>query len=287
MKNGIRPDFVLFLAIPLLLLGACERSPILFDPDYFDIELEFVTIPAGVFRFGLYDSEYSLDYDYQILKYPVTVAQYAHYLNEGLKSEQVWLADTLVWGHYAGDAHWPEADVELYEIGQPGGTIVFRDGRFQIRSDRALHPVVWVSWYGAKLFADFYACRLPYEEEWEKAAHGNSTRDYPWGDQIDGRYANFLDSGDPFDNGTTPVDFYRGQRQGSFQTIDAASPYGVYDMAGNVWEWTDGFAGSSEYHIIKGGSYNSATRRLRCHDKSLHLPYEKHPDFGFRLARLP
>jgi len=288
MKAANRFRISLFLAfLALFSFETCEPATILFDPEHFDIDLDFVTIPAGAFRFGLYDSKYSLDYDYEILKYPVTVAQYAHYLNEGLKSETVWLVDSLIWGHYSGDEHWPAADVALYEIRQPDAAIIFRDGSFQIRSDWAYHPVVWVTWYGAKLFADFYSCRLPHEEEWEKAARANSTRDYPWGDEIDGHYANFLDSGDPFDNGTTPVDFYNGRRQGSFQTIDAASPYGVYDMAGNVWEWTDGFAGTSVYHIIKGGSFNNAIRRLRSHDKSLHFPYEKHADFGFRLARLP
>src|SRR5262249_51332862 len=93
------------------------------------------------------------------------------------------------------------------------------------------HPVVSVSWNDVLAYARWLAqitgerWRLPSEAEWEKAARGIDGRRYPWGDEFDQARAN---TGDEDGQGTTPVGSYPG----------GASPYGVQDMAGNVWEWT-------------------------------------------------
>ena len=93
------------------------------------------------------------------------------------------------------------------------------------------HPVVNINWFHADEYCKWLGGRLPTEAEWEKAARGTDRRIYPWGATPDPNRANYLNSGDPFDNGTAPVAYYREGNS------DGRSPYGVSDMAGNVWEW--------------------------------------------------
>ena len=98
---------------------------------------------------------------------------------------------------------------------------VYRSGTNDIQS-------AWVRW-------DVNGYRLPTECEWEKAARGGLvSRTFPWGDTIDGSMANFVNSGDIYDNGTTPVGYYNGSQLPAGK--DMANGYGLYDMAGNLWE---------------------------------------------------
>lgn len=100
------------------------------------------------------------------------------------------------------------------------------------------HPVVQVSWEDAIAYAKWVSGTLPTEAQWEKAARGTDARKFPWGNEFNGAYLNYGDSLCPvkrwcdldFNDGyafTSPVGHYP----------EGASPYGVLDMAGNVWEW--------------------------------------------------
>ncbi len=122
----------------------------------------------------------------------------------------------------------------------------WRDGSF--RPGQADHPVVWVSLEDAQAYAAWANKRLPTEPEWQKAAQGSDGRAWPWGHQFVAAYAN-VDS-----DGTQPVGTYP----------EGASPFGVLDMTGNVWEWTDSHEtdGYHNYSWLRGGSYFHAKGSL-------------------------
>lgn len=143
---------------------------------------------------------------------------------------------------------------------------------------RAEHPVVMVSHGDAVAYAAWLSrrtgkrWRLPSEEEWEKAARGVDGRRFPWGDGFDAGKLNSHDLG-PFD--TLPVGLFPG----------GASPFGMLDAAGQVFEWTATAAGPGRY-IVKGGSWDDrgcgVCRPAARHSRPEHV---KHILIGFRLVR--
>lgn len=107
------------------------------------------------------------------------------------------------------------------------------------------HPVVWVDLDDARAYAKWAGKRLPTEEEWQYAAQGNDGREWPWGAKMEPGRCNDGASG-----ATTPVDAFPEGR----------SPFGCFDLCGNVWQWTESERsdGRTRFAMIRGGSYFEA-----------------------------
>ena len=144
------------------------------------------------------------------------------------------------------------------------------------------YPVVMVNWNDANSYCEWAGRRLPSEAEWEKAARGGlEGKLYPWGDETP-VCEQGADNGANFD-GNAECNSQDPEMVKSF----APNGYGVYDMAGNVWEWVvDWYIGadSEERRIMRGGSWNFSSRYLRTSFRGSGLPTVTSPDVGFRCA---
>ena len=263
------------------------------DPD------AWVRIPAGAFLFGLHNERVVLEQAYEIMVTPVTNAQWAAFLNQGLANGTLTLDDTGVWVQYPGEPfqggkHEEEIGPGAY-LAYPrdavGAKVVYADGRFTVRAGFENHPATYVTWFGAWAYCRAVGGRLPFEAEWEKAARGTDGRPYPWGWEITRAHANYYKSRDPFEaywgglGETTPVGFYNGGTYLGFQTEDAASPYGVYDMAGNVWEWVADDIEETHQRILKGGSFTDYEIDARATWRNFAPPDFAGPTVGARCVR--
>jgi hypothetical protein len=145
----------------------------------------------------------------------------------------------------------------------------WKQGRYPLgKSD---HPVTGVGYYEAKGYAQNMNKRLPTEKEWERAAVASRNWGYPWGKKFDKSKCNTIES---MISETTPVTQYPS----------GASPYGVKDMVGNVWEWVDTWAREGEKKV-KGGSYKYDQYAARVTNSENHGISSGRPyDVGFRCV---
>jgi formylglycine-generating enzyme required for sulfatase activity len=293
------------LAMTLLLLAACGtvdlNAPVPVYATGMDPE-SWSLVPAGEFLAGQEDEPTTIDYNYEIMVTDVTVGQYVAFLNEALADGTLHSDAERVVGFYPGDEfrgakHELEigpADYIFVPLDDPASRFAFDGTTFSVKSGWEDHPMTNVSWFGAWGYCGYYGGRLPTELEWEKAARGSEdNRPFPWGEAIARENANFYASRDPFEDmgsfgsRTSPVGFYNGRTYNGYATLDSASPYGLYDMAGDVWQWVGDITPGFSDRFMRGGSKDTYDMDLRIWVRNSATPTYFGPGTGFRCVRIP
>jgi formylglycine-generating enzyme required for sulfatase activity len=288
-----------------------------FDPEGDDDELPVHAVLLDSFFMG---------------KYEITNQQYCDYLNDANSLGQIKVDGGVVYAASDSGNSFPYCSTSSAPTGPPDygeySQIDYSAGVFSVNikdgtTDMSEHPMVTVSWYGAAAYCNWrssaegyescynlstweydfskHGYRLPTEAEWEYAARGGQHSPY-YNDSIDGSKANYWASGDPYETGdypwTTPVGYYDGSQipAGS----DMANGYGLYDVAGNVWEWCNDWYGenyydvspydnpegpaSSIYRVMRGGSWNYGASSCRVADRFYYNPGYRGSGEGFRIV---
>ena len=300
-------------------------------------DIVWCEIPAGPFlmgsdkaRDGAADSDEQPQHEvtlplYYISRYPVTVAQFDAFVQAG------GYVEARYWPEARAAQRWQAAGIRGYADDEPRRAPVDYGAPFTLPN----HPVVGVTWYEALAFCRWlgevlrgtssklrvwqvgevgvldlvsgtFDVHLPSEPEWEKAARGgleipwgeagiqrenpDPARRYPWGQKPEPERANFDE---------TRIE--ASSTVGCFP--DGASPYGVEDLSGNVWEWTrsnwknypyrmddgreDLTASDFTSRVVRGGAFNSSGRALRCAYRNGWFPYRRGVAQGFRVVLSP
>ncbi len=313
-----------------------DSRPEVMEPE----AMSFCPIPAGAFWMGSSDEDemaygdekplhqVELAYDYWLARYPVTNTQFAAFVEAGGYREPRY------WPEARAAGVWQEGRIRCYSFWFEGGDVKHvqeeTDGPHDFGPPFNLpnHPAVGVSWYGALAYCRWLSerlqqvaprraaqgrldralwqgladgqltVRLPTEAEWEKAARGTDRRRYPWGREPDPERANYADTGI---GAPGPVGAFSG----------GVGPYGLEEMSGTVWEWTqtlwgedwenpafkypyepadgreDLTAGSGVLRVVRGGAFDNDGNNVRCAIRHGDNPDNRNLNGGFRIVVSP
>ena len=269
------------------------------------LKIEWCDVPAGPFTMGNSDDpnawederpqhEQAIDYLFKVSRFPITNGQYSVFVNEGGYSHAPY------WREAEAGGVWKAGMIESRYENKP------RNQPFDLGEPFGLpnHPVVGVTWYEALAFTRWltdymqangclpegWCVALPSEAEWEKGARDSDGREYPWGRELTPNHANYEKTG--IDTSSAVGCFPLG-----------ASPYGVEEMSGNVWEWTrsvwanypygpnDGRerldAGDDVARVLRGGSFLDRDQFVRCGARYRFSPHRRYWNLGFRVDLSP
>jgi formylglycine-generating enzyme required for sulfatase activity len=246
-------------------------------------ESEMILIPAGPFLMGsprrdgmrtdVEPEQFEMNiYGYTIGKYPVTVGEYRTFIESGGYQQPRWWTQS----------GWAWRSRENKNVPRYWNDEVF--------SGEDSLPIVGISWYEAYAYTRWLSettgqnYRLPTEAEWEKAAKGTDGRKYPWGNEFDPGRCNVEGQV----NHIAPVNTYP----------NGISPYGVFDMVGNVWEWClsswddkykhpeNNDPDGDQRRVIRGGSWSTPSSVATTTHRTMLLPFVSSPEVGFRVVML-
>ena len=250
------------------------------------LAFDWIFVPAGPFLMG---SDPAVDLDaldtelpqhealapgFYIARVPVTVAQFAAFVRA---TNYRTTAEVAGWGWVWSETGWMLARGASWQ--QP-----FAPG--EPFESSPLWPVTQVSWHDAQAFCEWAGVSLPTEIEWEKAARGRDGRIYPWGNR-------------PPDPTLCNCDCMTGQVNQVGKCPQGASPYGVLDMSGNVWEWCatkwrpdyrtppDDEASGTAMRVVRGGSCVGDAGFVRCAARGRLNPSYRDCSVGFRVVATP
>ena len=257
--------------------------------------IEVVRIPKGTFMMGSPDGDgeadanekpqhkVTLTRDFYMGKYEVTAAQYAAFLNAAgvAKVEVGSIAQHAVDGYGVQD---------LFQVDDRGRTPQWNDATRRWEADGNT-PMIYVTWYGAKAYADWVGGSLPTEAQWEYACRAGTTTTYSFGGDAAGLgdYAWYLENSVSI-KGPSPV----GTKK--------PNPWGLYDMHGNVWEWCSDWYGSDYYsepsasgtdptgpasgsdRVLRGGCWDYSAWHCRSAYRGSANPVIVYVYYGFRVV---
>jgi len=249
---------------------------------------ELVVIPAGKFWMGEDQERHKLFLPaYQVGKYPLTNVEYGRFIEAGGYQTKRWWTE----------AGWKAKEKLRYEKEAWIEPRYWQDNRF----NHPNQPLVGISWYESVAYCRWLSAesgqpyRLPAEAEWEKAARGLDGRRYPWGDDFEANRLN-VNEGRQVVMTTTPVGLYPG----------GAGPLGLFDCAGNVWEWcatqapglqlkpypydvtenewTTAKLEGTNVRVLRGGSWSHLRNDARCAVRLRLSPYGSSFNIGVRVV---
>ena len=251
------------------------------------LDAQYILIKGGTFRFSLTKQQETVP-DLYVAKYTVTNKHYRQFINYLGAREAAYAAIQPVESYTKSLLALAKGIKGFSEHikGEKSLSTRFRsrwDDDKQFNKDD--QPVLDPSWYAARAYCLWLSLlesdgalpnlyRLPTEKEWEYAAGGKESRKYPWGNKAPSpTLANYNNN----EGSTTPTGRYP----------EGATPEGLHDMAGNVWEWTeDWYQKDKDWRSIRGGAYySSSADALRCSSRVDSLPRNGSGVVGFRVIR--